>query len=175
MIDHPCDRIESILLTLYTFYDFTFMSEDGELTCTQFWMQYTLGKEAHICCVWVDLLHIMLALLISYLAYKWAKDRHANFMSFKKAFFKMKFNDQKNIQTWWDGFLVWNFVLYLLYDDAPSPTLPHCAPPHPTLCTSCESKLPDGTPNCALLPNLSIYAFSPILKSTIWFDLIPKG
>jgi hypothetical protein len=55
MIDHPCDRIESILVALYTFYDFIVMSEDGELTCTQFLMQYTLGKErpTYVVCGWI--------------------------------------------------------------------------------------------------------------------------
>lgn len=159
MIDHPCDRIESILLTLYTFYDFTFMSEDGELTCTQFWMQYTLGKEAHICCVWVDLLHIMLALLISYLAYKWAKDKHANFMSFKKAFFKNEIQWPKkhsNMMRWFSSLKLCTLLTIWLCTQPHTAPL-HSTPPHPT---SCESKLPDGTPNCALLPNLSIYMLS---------------
>lgn len=175
MIDHPCDRIESILLALYTFYDFIFMSEDGGINLhTIFYAVHIWVKRPTYVVCGVDLLHIMLSLLISYLTYKWAKDRHANFVSFLKRLFLLneKFNHQKNIQTWCDGFLVWSFVLLL--------TMWWCAQlspaqPSPTPCTSCESKLPDGTPNCALLPNLSKYAFSPILKSTIWFDLIPKG
>jgi len=130
---HWINPPRSIYFLRFHFY----MSEDGGinlhtiLDAVHIWV-----KRPHICCVWVDLLHIMLSLLISYLTYKWAKDRACKFHVFLKRLFSFKWKIQspKNIQTWCDGFLVWSFVLYLQCDDVPSPAPPHA----PVVKVSCQ-------------------------------------
>lgn len=132
MIDHPCDRIESILLALYTFYDFIFMSEDGGINLhTIFYAVHIWVKRPTYVVCGVDLLHIMLSLLISYLTYKWAKDRACKFRVFlKKAFsFKWKIQSPKkhsNMMWWFSSLKLCTFT----YNVMMRPAQPSPAPPH---------------------------------------------